>query len=144
MIILADMLKDNYQVVVVGVSKKQKKLLPKKVIGIIRTYNNKELAEIYTAAYLLVNPTYEDNFPTVNIEALACGTPVITYQTGGSPEALSNDCGAIIEQGNIQGICDAIYTLSFDSDKCVENARMFESNLCFHKYINIYKQLLNK
>lgn len=61
------------------------------IIAIPRTSNTKELAEIYTAADFFVNPTYEDNYPTVNLEAIACGTKVITYNTGGSPETLRGD-----------------------------------------------------
>ena len=55
-----------------------------------------------------VNPTYEDNFPTTNIEALACGTPVITYDTGGSPEAVDKSTGFVVDKGDIAGIvrCD--------------------------------------
>ena len=70
---------------------KQLKMLPSSVIGIKRTNNVKELAEIYTAADVLFNPTYEDNYPTVNLEAQACGTPVITYPTGGSVESVPSE-----------------------------------------------------
>lgn len=59
-----------------------------KLIGIQRTNNAKQLAEIYTAADYFVNPTYEDNYPTVNLEAKACGTYVITYDTGGCRETI--------------------------------------------------------
>lgn len=53
-----------------------------------RTNSVKELAEIYTAADVFCNPTYEDNYPTTNLEAQACGTWVITYDVGGSKETL--------------------------------------------------------
>jgi len=66
-------------IVMVGLSKNQLKQLPKNVIGITRTNNVQELAEIYTTADFFFNPTLEDNFPTANLEALACGTPVITF-----------------------------------------------------------------
>jgi glycosyltransferase involved in cell wall biosynthesis len=79
----------DVQFVVVGVTEEQLKLLPNNIKGIKRTSNASELAEIYSAADLFFNPTYEDNFPTTNLEALACGTPVVTYDTGGSPEAIT-------------------------------------------------------
>lgn len=59
-----------------------------RVLCIPRTNDVRSLAEIYTAADLFVNPTYEDNYPTVNLEARACGTKVITYDSGGCRETL--------------------------------------------------------
>lgn len=72
----------------VGLTEKQKANLPGGIIGITRTNSVEELAEIYTAADVFVNLTLEDTFPTTNLEALACGTPVITFNTGGSPECI--------------------------------------------------------
>ena len=74
---------DEYAVVLVGLSGTQLKDLPTGMVGIPRTNSVQELAEYYSAADVFVNPTWEDNFPTTNIEALACGTPVVTYRTGG-------------------------------------------------------------
>lgn len=88
---LAEMLDDSYRIVLVGLSAKQMKIIPNKIVGIMRTNNTKELAAIYTAADVFLNLTYEDNYPTVNLEAQACGTPCITYNTGGSVESVPND-----------------------------------------------------
>ena len=85
---LSSILEDSYQIVLVGLNEKQISALPKNIIGISSTESASELAEIYTAADVFVNPTLEDNYPTVNLEAQACGTPVITYNTGGSPESV--------------------------------------------------------
>ncbi len=85
---LADSLGAAYQVVLVGMTAEQKQALPANILGVERTNSTKELAEIYTAADVFVNPTYNDNYPTVNLEAQACGTPVITYETGGSVESV--------------------------------------------------------
>ncbi len=98
---LSEMLDERFIIVLVGLTSKQLKTLPRKIIGITRTNNVKELAEIYTAADVFVNPTYEDNYPTVNLEAQACGTPVITYDTGGSPESAKR-YGEIVEVGNVE------------------------------------------
>lgn len=85
---MSNIMDDSYQFVVVGLSKKQIKKMPKNFICLQRTKNVQELVEIYSAADIFFNPTYEDNFPTTNIESLACGTPIITYDTGGSPESI--------------------------------------------------------
>lgn len=84
---LSEMLGDNYKVVLVGLSDKQLKEIPTNIIGIKHTNGQKELAEIYTAADVFVSLSYEENYPTVHLEAQACGTPVITYDAGGSAEA---------------------------------------------------------
>lgn len=96
---LSKIIDQNTVIVLVGLDKKQMKELPKNIIGISRTNNTKELAEIYTAADVFFNPTYEDNYPTVNLEAEACGTPVITYDTGGCEETIHNLRGHIIPVG---------------------------------------------
>ena len=94
---LSKILDEKYKIVLVGLSGNQIKELPENVMAISRTNNVKELAEIYTAADIFFNPTYEDNFPTVNLEAQACGTPVITYRTGGSVESVPEK--NVVEQG---------------------------------------------
>ena len=99
---LAKLLDDNYKIVLVGLNKKQIKQLPKNILGIQRTHNATELAGIYTAADVFLNLTYEDNYPTVNLEAQACGTPCITYHTGGSVESVSKD--NVVEQGDLNAV----------------------------------------
>ena len=94
--------KKKYVIVLVGVSKKQAKNLPKDIIALNRTNNVKELVEIYSAADVYFNPTYEDNFPTTNLEATACGAPVITYDTGGSPESV--DSRAVVQKGDLNRV----------------------------------------
>lgn len=98
---LARMLDDRYVIVLVGLNEKQLKDLPKNIKGVQRTNNSKELAAIYTAADVFVNPTYEDNYPTVNLEAQACGTRVITYDAGGSAETINTQNSSTIETGNV-------------------------------------------
>ena len=84
---LSEQLTNDYRIVLVGLSKKQMDKLPKNILGVRRTNSTYELAEWYSCSAYFVNPTYEDNYPTTNLEAIACGTPVITYDTGGSPES---------------------------------------------------------
>ena len=80
----------------VGTNESVEAMLPDNVIAIRKTNSQTELAEIYTAADILMNPTREDNFPTVNIESLACGTPVLTFATNGSPEIIDDSCGRVV------------------------------------------------
>ena len=84
---LSKELDDQYQIVLIGLNKNQIEQIPKNIIGISRTENVQELVKWYSAADVYFNPTLEDNYPTTNLEAIACGTPVITFNTGGSPES---------------------------------------------------------
>lgn len=99
---LSKMLDEKYAIVLVGLNKMQLRRLPSGIIGISKTNNVQELAKIYTAADVFFNPTYEDTYPTVNLEAEACGTPVVTYATGGAPETLSRTDSTVIPVGNYQ------------------------------------------
>lgn len=101
---LADMLDERFAIVLVGLDKRQMLKLPKKIIGFQRTNSVRELVQIYSAADIFLNLTYRDNYPTVNLEALACGTPVITYRTGGSPECLDCRNGLSFKKGDIDGV----------------------------------------
>jgi len=98
----------EYTTVIVGVSKTQIAHLSENIVGIQRTENIQELVNIYSVADVFVNTTYEDTFPTVNLEALACGTGVVTYNTGGSIESIDDNNGAIVNQGDISAVKDII------------------------------------
>ena len=104
---LAEMLADDEVIVLVGLKPEDRKRLPRQIVGIARTENIQQLAELYSAADVLLNPTWQDNYPTVNLEAIACGTPVVTYRTGGSVEAIVDGTGLVVEQGDVKGLRDA-------------------------------------
>lgn len=104
---LSKKLDTSYQIILVGLSKEQIKKLPRNIIGIERTNNARELAELYTAADIFVNPTLEDNYPTTNLEAIACGTPVITYDTGGSGES-ARMYGVCVNKSNFKELVNAV------------------------------------
>ena len=108
---LSQILPEEYCIVLVGLSAAQKKELPGNIIGIERTQDVKELASLYSCADVFVNLTYEDNFPTTNLEAMACGTPVITYNTGGSPEALDEDTGIVVDKGDLTAVKNALISI---------------------------------
>ena len=105
---MSEMLNEDEVIVMVGVSEEQQKRLPKNIVAIRRTENVRQLAELYSAATAFVNPTWQDNYPTVNLEAIACGTPVVTYRTGGSIEVITEDTGRIVEQGDVAGLLKAV------------------------------------
>ena len=143
---LNELLSEEYKIILVGLNKKQKESLPANIIGIERTESVHELAELYSIADVFVNPTYSDNFPTTNIEALACGTPVITYKTGGSPEAVDEKTGVVVEQGNINQLKEAIELIAKNKGEYSENCRERAVNLYnkqdrFNDYIKLFNSL---
>lgn len=137
---------DKYEITLVGVTPKIIKEMPKGIIGISRTDTVDKLVEIYSQSDALINPTYADTFPTVNLEALACGTPVITYITGGSPEAIDDQTGFVIEQGDIKGIIDAIHRIEsnpISADVCRRRAELyFDKDNCFRQYVEYYNDII--
>ena len=112
---MADMLLDDEVIVLVGVSEKQMNLLPDNIVGVTRTHDLEELVDIYSSSDVFVNPTIEDNFPTTNLEALACGTPVITFDTGGSPESIDSNTGIIVSRKNTECLYEATKKYRFSS-----------------------------
>lgn len=143
---LHSLLSKEFIIVMVGVSDAQKQILPKGIIGIERTDSTQELAILYSAADVLVNTTYCDNYPTVNLEAIACGTPVVTYRTGGSPESIVDGItGKVITQGDVPALKNAIEELlSIDRSILRANCRKyalshFDKEQCFLNYLDLYK-----
>ena len=100
-----------------GVSEKQRNALPENIIAIERTDSPEKLAEIYTTADVLFNPTYEDNYPTVNLEAEACGTPVVAYDTGGTKETLFMGKSVVVQKGDLQAAIEMIVRKCEEKDK---------------------------
>ena len=134
MIDLAGKLGNEYAVVIIGVSEEQKRNLPSNVVGILRTANAQELVKWYSSAAVFVNPTLEDNYPTTNLESIACGTPVITFNSGGSPES-ARLYGAVVDKGDVDKICQLIRNADFTNK--VESLTM-ESMV--KKYLYLYEK----
>ncbi len=130
--------KSAYEIILAGLTKKQIATLPEGIKGLERTSNVEELVRLYNAASVFFNPTYEDNFPTTNLEALACGTPVITYRTGGSPESvIEGKNGYVVDKGDYQKAYDLMgkmnkNIISFDKN-------LFSKEAMIRKYIDIYE-----
>ena len=144
---LAKRLPDKYRIVLVGTDNKTDKLLPKNIVSIHRTQNQTELAEIYTAADLFVNPTREENYPTVNMESIACGTPVLTFRTGGSPEIVDETCGSVVDCDDIDALTSEIKRICaekpYSKEACLMRAKSFDMNERFREYIELYHLLEN-
>ncbi len=139
----------DYQLVLVGyISESDAQLVPPNVICLPRTSSVDELISLYQNATVFANLTHIDNFPTVNIEALAAGLPIVTYNTGGSPEAIDKTCGIVVEKGNREQALKAIIEVCenrdiYTKENCQKRAKEF-SVTQYDKYIELYRKLLSK
>lgn len=146
---MAEKLGEQYQIVLVGTDDEIDKNLPHNIISIHRTQNQKELAEIYSAADVFVMPTREENYPTVNMEAIACGTPVVTFDTGGSPEMLDDKTGIVVEANDIEATKKAIKDICEkkrcnDEEYIVAYSKNFDMKKRFAEYIELYANVLEE
>lgn len=145
---LAKRLPEDYKIVLVGTNDAVDSSLPEEIVSIHRTNNQKELAEIYSAADLFVNPTRQEAFGLVNIEALACGTPVITFNTGGSPECIDETCGMVVEKNDIEGLLNNIVAICeekpFSEENCILRAAKFKKESKFQEYIDLYREMVGE
>ena len=163
---LSEKLSDGVQFAAVGLTAEQIRALPPAVKGIGRTANAGELAALYSAADVFINPTYEDNFPSTNVEALACGTPVLTYDTGGSPESIrigqtlaDRPIGAVVNKltssrADLDQVTQALNDLLASSRRpdgspdpaletaCRRAAGAFEAGRRLNEYVPLYEGLL--
>ena len=141
---LSKRLASDYQIVLVGTDEKIDKQLPENILSIHRTQNQKELAGIYTVADVFVNPTREENYPTVTMEAIACGTPVVTFKTGGSPETLDETCGFVVKKEDIDEMQNCIERICkrrlFTEEACLNKAKEFNQITRFEEYVNLYEE----
>ena len=141
---LSDILEKEYQVVLVGIDSKDIGDYSQKVITIKKTQNKEELAQWYSVADIFVNPTLEDNYPTVNLEAIACGTPVITYDTGGSGECLKFGNGILVEKGDFDELVTGIKKLCIEEEPKNVHSNRIDKKYCFDQYINLFKEILHE
>lgn len=138
---------ENTKIILVGIDKHRKKKLPSSILGIEHTNGAKELAAIYQAADVYVNATLEDNFPTTNLEALSCGTPVITFATGGSPESIDQSCGLVTKTRDAEGIYQALLEIKERPPRerdCLKKGREYDKKKRFQEYICLYEKVRNR
>lgn len=146
---LSKKLKEDEVLVMIGLDTKQLQGLPSNILGIERTQNIDELAQWYSSADAFINLTYADTFPTTNLEALACGTPVLTYKTGGSTESVDERTGFVVNQGDIDNTLKKLRTIKGKgketySKHCSDKAVLkYQKDKQFYEYIKIYKKQLN-
>lgn len=142
-------LPDDYAVAVVGLNRaEEEKARRHGLIGIRRTGNVGELTSLYTLADVYCNPTWEDNFPTTNLEAMACGTPVVAYRTGGCPEAITSETGIVVDRGDVEGMARAIRAIVDDGADRYERAcrqhieANYDQKQRFAEYLHLYESMI--
>jgi glycosyltransferase involved in cell wall biosynthesis len=137
----------NYQIVLVGTDSNVDKLLPENILSIHRTQNQRELAEIYTSADVFTNPTREEVLGLVNIEALACGTPGITFSSGGSPECYDDTCGSVVACDDVDALEKEILRICTDKPypeaACLGKAREFDQSERIKEYLKLYERVIS-
>lgn len=149
---LPQLLNDDEVLVIVGLTSTQMHELQNidHLIPIARTKSSEELIGLYSEADVFINPTLEDNFPTTNLEALACGTPIVTFDTGGSGEAVDDKTGVVVSKGDLDAILKATREILsngkvYYKDNCIERARThYNKDIQYQKYIDLYKDILAK
>lgn len=141
---IIDLLDKDIECIVVGTWSEKFK----NCTTIKHTNNVEELVDLYSKSHALLNPTLDENFPTVNMESLACGTPVITYRTGGSPEIIDEKTGYVIEKGDYKAMAEYVNKLknnyTYDSKDCVDRSKLFSIDNMKNGYEGLYNTILKK
>ena len=143
---LSKKIDEQFQIVLVGLTGDQIKALPRNIIGIGRTNSADELAKIYSAADIFLNPSVEETMGLTTVEALACGTPAIVSSATAVPEVIDETCGLIVNNGYYETIIYAIETNFLDADimkNCRKKAESFDCSKRYMEYIDMYRNLLN-
>lgn len=147
---LSKLLLEDEIIVLIGLNNAQQKNLPNNILGLAKTENRQQLVDLYSAADILINPTWEDTFPTTNLESLACGTPIITYRTGGSVESVSPETGYIIEKGDIQELVKVIRAVKLIGKPSFSNAcrkravALYSKDDRFIEYFDLYERIIKE
>lgn len=141
-------LADDYLIILIGMDDKSRNCLDSRIIAINRTETQKELAEYYTLADVFVNPTRQEVLGLVNIEANACGTPVITFDSGGSPECINEKTGIVVKINDIDSLEKEIKLVcsgekKFSVDDCIQRAKKFSGKDRFEEYVKLYERMAN-
>ena len=144
---LSHLLDSNTKIVLVGLNDGQLKKLPSTILGIKRTENISQLADLYSAADIVLNLSSEETFGMTTVEGFACGTPGIVYNCTASPELITPETGLVVEKGIINDLLAAINTIrnngkSFYSDHCINRAtKFYDSKATIESYKTLYNRL---
>lgn len=149
LVAFSKMLDDDMELIVIGLNKKQSKMFGKNVSCVQRTNNVQELVNYYNEADVFVNFTYEDTFPTVNLEAMACGLPVFTYESGGSTEMIDEQCGRVITKYDIKQMYQMIYKLKnaeifFNREIIADKMTKYDLKNMYDQYLELYKRIYHE
>ena len=142
---------EEYTGVLVGVNHRQcrklRKEFPENRLKLIQhTKDVDELRKLYNKATVFVNPTLEDNFPTTNLEAMACGLPVVAFDTGGCAEAIQGTNGVIVPKKDVIKLTEAVQTICWKETterKKKENLKIFDNHKMLEEYMKLYQKLVN-
>lgn len=136
---LSKIIDDNYTIVLVGIDKKTRECLPNNIITIPRTSNQSDLAALYTISTIFFNPTYEDNYPTTNLESAACKTNIVCYDTGGCAEQIKKfNSGLVIKKGSLNSFMSKLNELN-NKPRIIKNLDYIGIDKMTEKYIKLYK-----
>jgi glycosyltransferase involved in cell wall biosynthesis len=138
---LSKILDDNYKIVLVGLSEKQKAELPKNIFKIARTNNVQELAEIYTAADVFLNPSREETMGLTTVEAMACVIPVVVSNYTAVPEFVNSECGVICPNLEIKSIKESVEKVLQGKFQPITQAANYEKKKQFLEYVNLYSNV---
>lgn len=142
---LANRLPSDYQIVLVGTNDIVDKELPSNILSIHRTQNQQELAEIYSCADVFANPTRDEVLGLVNIEALACGTSGVTFNSGGSPECYDETCGSVVDCDDVDALEKEIIRICeekpYSKEACINKSKEFDKNERFKEYVELYERI---
>ena len=146
---LAEKLPVQYQLMLVGLTEKEQKSLPKRIIGVKRTNGAKELAAYYSAADVLLSLSYEETFGLTIVEAMACGTPAIVYDNTAQPELITPETGKVVPTGDVDAVLSVIKevcskTKESYSKACRKHSLEYDEKVSYQKYLDIYSAILNK
>lgn len=144
-------LDDRFVIILVGLSEEQMKGLPSNVIGLQKTQDQKELAELYSASDILLSLSYGETFGMTMAEAYACGTPCIVYDNTAQPEIVTSNTGRVAKTGDIDDVARLVYEMTESNFKANHTAdcrlraeNMYDKNKCFDMYIDLYESILKR
>jgi glycosyltransferase involved in cell wall biosynthesis len=114
-------------------------------------HDDVSLRLLYSAADVMVIPSRQDNLPNTGLEALACGTPVVAFNTGGLPDIVEHQkTGYLAKAFDTEDLALGIQWVLSGPDHCAKlssNARKdavsrFSYPIVAKAYMVLYKQIL--
>ncbi len=138
---LSENLTEDEVIVLVGLTAEQTRKMPPNIIGITRTEDQEELAQLYSAADVFVSTSKEETFGLVTAEAMACSTPVIVYNLTACGEIVTPDCGIVREENEaLRGAINKIKEMGL-KDKGVSLSENLETGVMVRSYIDEYNRI---